>query len=172
MTLVTPVSKKLVPPLMPMMPTCHCTVGVGLPLAAAVKVAVCPAVTVWLTGLVVTTGTVLTVSVAAVLVAVPRLLVKTARYWLPFWVVVTLVRVSAVLVAPEMLANVLPPLVLTCHCTVGLGSPLAAAVNVPVCPAVTAWLAGLVVTAGTVAVTGVFVRLYVALPAPVSAVTV
>jgi len=71
--------------------------------------------------------------------------------------VVTLVRVSAVLVAPEMLANVLPPLVLTCHCTVGVGSPLAAAVNVPVCPAVTVWLPGLVVTAGAVAAVTIWV---------------
>ena len=60
--------------------TCHWTVGAGLPLAAAVKVAVPPSHTVWLAGLVVTLGAVLTVSVAAVVVAVPELLVNTARY--------------------------------------------------------------------------------------------
>ena len=64
----------------PLVLTCHCTVGAGVPVAAAVKVTGWPAVTVWLIGLVVTTGAALTVSVAAVVVAVPTLLVKTARY--------------------------------------------------------------------------------------------
>ena len=32
-----------------------------------------------------------------------------------------------------MFVNVVPPLVLTCHCTVGVGLPLAAAVNVTAC---------------------------------------
>ena len=50
---------------------CHCTVGVGLPLAAAVKIAVPPAFTVTSVGLVVTTGPAVTVSVAAVVVADP-----------------------------------------------------------------------------------------------------
>jgi hypothetical protein len=36
--------------------TCHCTVGVGEPVAAAVKVAVWPAVTVWFAGCVVIIG--------------------------------------------------------------------------------------------------------------------
>ena len=62
---------------------CHWTVGVGEPLAAALKLAVCPAVTVWLAGWLVTTGGVLTVKVAALLVAKPAVLVKTARYRLP-----------------------------------------------------------------------------------------
>ena len=75
----------LVAPLMllqvepPSMLTCHCTVGVGLPVAAAVKVAVCPALTVTLAGLVVTVGAYCTVSVAAAVVAEPTVLVKTAR---------------------------------------------------------------------------------------------
>src|SRR5439155_24526588 len=64
--------------------TCHCTVGAGVPLAAAVKVTLLPACTLWVSGWVVTTGVVLTVSVAAVVVAVPQALVKTARYLLPF----------------------------------------------------------------------------------------
>ena len=59
--------------------------GAGWPLAVAVNVAVLPAATVWLLGLVVTTGAVFTVKVAAVLVADPTLLVKTARYSSPFW---------------------------------------------------------------------------------------
>src|SRR5271166_4710107 len=131
--------------------TCHCTVGVGLPLAAAVKVAVWPAVTVWLAGWVVTEGAnwaVLTVRVAALVVAVPTLLVNTARYSSPFWAVVVLLRVRVVLVAPVMSLKVEPLSVLTCHCTVGVGLPLAAAVKVAVWPAVTVWLAGWVVTEG------------------------
>jgi hypothetical protein len=64
--------------------TCHCTVGDGIPLAAAVKVAFAGAHTVWLVGFVVTDGLVLTVRVAAVVVAFPHVFVKTARYWFPF----------------------------------------------------------------------------------------
>ena len=41
-----------------------------------------------------------------------------------------------------MFVNVVPPLVLTCHCTVGVGLPLAAAVNVTDCPATIVWLSG------------------------------
>jgi len=63
--------------------SCHRTVGTGEPLAAAVKVACPPAQMVWSEGEVVTTGAVLTVKAAAVVVAVPQLLVKTARYCLP-----------------------------------------------------------------------------------------
>ena len=56
--------------------TCHCTVSrCRLPLAAAVKVTLWPALTDWLLGCVVIEST---VSVAALLVSVPLLLVKTA----------------------------------------------------------------------------------------------
>ena len=89
-----------------------------------------------------------TVRVAALVVAVPTLLVKTAWYSSPFWAAVVVLRVRVVLVAPEMLLKVEPPSVLTCHCTVGVGLPLAAAVKVAVWPAVTVWLAGWVVTVG------------------------
>ena len=82
------------------------------------------------------------------MVAVPTLLLKTAWYSSPFWAAAVLLRVRVVLVAPEMLLKVEPPLVLTCHCTVGVGLPLAAAVKVAVWPAVTVWLAGWVVTVG------------------------
>ena len=61
----------------PLVLTCHWTVGVGLPLAAAVKVTL-DAGMFWLTGLVVTTGAVFTVKVAAEDVAELQLLVKTA----------------------------------------------------------------------------------------------
>jgi len=89
-----------------------------------------------------------TVRVAAVLVAVPALLVKTASYSLPFMDVVTLFSVRVVLVAPLMLVQVVPPSLLTCHCTVGVGVPLAAAVKEAGPPAVTVWLLGWVVMAG------------------------
>ena len=47
------------------------------------------------------------------------------------------------------------PLVLLCHCTVGVGVPLAAAVNVAVAPAVTVVPAGWVVMLGADSVTTV-----------------
>src|SRR6516162_5475892 len=134
-TLVS-VSVVLVAPLMALQVTplsvltCHCTVGVGVPLAAAVNDTLAPAVTVWLVGWVVMVGAAVTVRVAALVVALPALLVKTASYSLPFMAVVTLVSVSVGLVAPLMAFQVTPPSVLTSHCTVGVGSPLAAAVNV------------------------------------------
>jgi hypothetical protein len=127
--------------------TCHCTVGVGLPVAAAVNVTFDPAVTVWLSGFVVTVGDEFTVSAAAVVVAEPALFVNTAWYLLPFMDAVTAVSASVDEVAPLMLANS-PPLALTCHCTVGVGLPVAAAVNVALDPAVTVWLTGFVVTTG------------------------
>ena len=68
---------------------CHCTVGEGLPLAAAEKVTALPDATPWLAGLLVTTGAtevvgVVTVSVAADVVAEPPVFVNTARYSLLF----------------------------------------------------------------------------------------
>ena len=60
--------------------TCHCTLGVGLPVAEAVKETEWPAVTVWLVGLEVTMGAYRTVSVALAVVTVPTLLMNTARY--------------------------------------------------------------------------------------------
>ena len=63
--------------------TCHCTVGAGVPVAAACRMTVVPALTAWLAGLVFTAGAMPTVSVAAPLVAGLRLLVKIARYW--YW---------------------------------------------------------------------------------------
>ena len=56
----------------PLLLTSHCTVGVGLAVAAAVKVTLLPAATVWPLGSVVIDGPKSTVSVAAVVVALPR----------------------------------------------------------------------------------------------------
>src|SRR5271163_2892995 len=140
-----------VPP--PFVLTCHCTVGVGDPDAAALNVAVDPAVTVTFAGLVVIVGAVFaafTVKVPAVVVALPAALVKTARYSLPLIATVVPVMLNVVDVAPATFVNVPPLLVLTCHCTVGVGEPVAAAVKVAVAPAVTVKFVGLVVIVGMV----------------------
>src|SRR5205814_7827104 len=92
-----------------------------------------------------TTGSVSTGSAAALVVAVPQELVKTARYCLPLSAA-TVAKLSVPLVAPGM--SVKPEPLSTCHCTVGAGVPLAAAVKVAVPPAQTVWLVGCVVTAG------------------------
>src|ERR1019366_7948820 len=100
-------------------------------------------------------GAATTVSFAAVVVAVPTELVNVARYWFPVWPNVTAgVNVSVADVAPATLLNVTPLSVLTCHCTVGAGFPLAAAVKLGVAPTVTVWFTGFVVTAGAVLGTG------------------
>jgi hypothetical protein len=85
-------------------PFCHWYVGVGVPLAATVKEAEAPAVTVALAGWVVIAGAVvaaLTVSVAAEDVAVPALFDATAVK-LPASPATTLAMVYVALVAPEM----------------------------------------------------------------------
>jgi hypothetical protein len=51
-------------------------------------------------------------------------------------------------VAPLTLLNVAPPSVLTCHCTVGVGVPVAAAVKLVVAPTVSVSLVGFPVIAG------------------------
>ncbi|HXN63629.1 MAG TPA: hypothetical protein VN886_24500 [Acidimicrobiales bacterium] len=67
---------------------CHWTVGVGDPDAVALNEAVDPAATVTLTGWLVIVGGALTgpvtVRVAALVLALPDELVKTARYSRPF----------------------------------------------------------------------------------------
>src|SRR5882757_2393894 len=92
-------------------------------------------------------GPAVTVSVAAVVVALETLLVKTARYWLPESPS-DVEKVKVVEVAPMISVKVPPPLVLICHCTVGVGLPEAAAVKVTVLVAEMLWLKGLVVIAG------------------------
>ncbi|MFX4489874.1 hypothetical protein ABTA82_19690, partial [Acinetobacter baumannii] len=67
-------------------------------------------------------------------VAEATLLVKTARYRLPFCADVTENSASVVVVAPETLVKLSPPSVDTCHWTVGVGEPVAAAVKVAPVP--------------------------------------
>ena len=79
------VSVSAVAPLMllhvlpPFADVCHCTVGAGRPEAEASKIALWPSSTVVLAGCLVTVGGVLTVSVAALLVASPAMFVNLAR---------------------------------------------------------------------------------------------
>jgi hypothetical protein len=89
------------------------------------------------------------VTVAALLVAVPPALVKTALTSQPFTRAVRGPDVYEGEVAPGMvrLVQVLPSIEY-CHCTVGVGVPLAAALNVRVPPDGTDWLIGWVVTTG------------------------
>ena len=69
---------------------CHFTVGVGVPEAAAVKVAVLPALAVWLVGWVVMDGAEFTVNVATfVATSAVMLLVNRARYFVPLSAVVS-----------------------------------------------------------------------------------
>ena len=78
-------------------------------------------------------------------------LVNTARYWVPLsatWA--TKLRVGEF--APGTSVKVWPPSVEDCHCTVGLGSPDAAVVNVTAAPSSTDWSTGCSVTAGATVV--------------------
>ena len=134
----------------PLVLICHCTVGAGVPVPAAVNVTVAPLVTVWLVGLPVITGADNTVRVAAELLVEPAVVENTARYWLPLYVLVVSGVVYVVLVAPPISLQLEPPSVLSCHFTVGAGDAVAAAENVAVAPAFTVVLAGCVVTTGTV----------------------
>jgi hypothetical protein len=112
-----------------------------------------------------------TPNAAAVVVALPTVFVKTARYLFPLCAAVTAVEVNVADVAPPTLLNVTPLSVLTCHCTVGAGLPLAAAVKLALLPAVTVWFAGFIVIAGPWFT--VSVKLCVAsAPAPLCAVNV
>ena len=72
----------------------------------------------------------------------PDPLVNTASYSFPFSAVVVAAMVNVSVVAPDTGEKVAPWSVETCHCTVGVGKPLAAAVKVALWPAVTVWLTG------------------------------
>jgi hypothetical protein len=119
---------------LPLGELCHLYVGVGLPEAAATKVAVWPAVRVRWSGWAVMVGTgrtELNVSNAALLVALPCVFVATMRYCLPLSDAASTGVVYETAVAPAMSAQELP-LGELCHLYVGVGLPEAAAVNVTV----------------------------------------
>ena len=91
-------------------------------------------------------GMELTVNTAAVEFTVPAMFVHTARYCLLLSAVVV-VNDNVPDVALLMLFQVVP-LVLSCHCTVGAGLPLAAEIKLAVKPAHLVCVDGCVVTAG------------------------
>src|SRR5262245_28631056 len=84
---------------------------------------------------------------AAVVVALPAELLNTARKRRPLSGAAA-VKLYVLDVADAMLLKVVPPSVLTCHCIVGVGSPLAKAVKDACCPATTVRLDGFCVTDG------------------------
>ena len=127
---------------------CHWYVSGAVPAAATVKVAVAPAVTIAFAGCVVMDGAAaaeLTVSVAAVLVALPALFVTTHRNEAPLSAEVVAGVVYEALVAPEMFA------LFRCHWYASGAVPVAATVKVAVAPAVTVAFAGCVVIDGATA---------------------
>ena len=93
-------------------------------------------------------GIAFTVNVAAFEFTVPALLVHEARYCLPLTPVVA-ATFKVRLVAPLILVQVVP-LVLSCHCTVGAGLPLAAELKLTFVPAQVVCDDGCVVTVGDV----------------------
>ena len=80
------------------------------------------------------TGVGLTVNVAALEFTVAPVFVHTARYCLLLSAVVV-ANDKVLAVAPVMLLQADPPFVLTCHCTVGTGVPLAAELKLAFTPA-------------------------------------
>jgi hypothetical protein len=126
---------------------CHCSVGPGAPLAAAVNDATAPVQTLLLTGSRVTAGAVLTVNVATAEAMLPQVFENTARNWLLLCDALA-GKLNGLDVAPGILVNPAP--LLACHCNVGPGAPLAAAVNDATAPVQTPALTGSSVTAGAV----------------------
>jgi hypothetical protein len=88
----------------------------------------------------------LTVNVAPLEFIEPTLFVHTARYCLVLSAIVV-ANVKVLLTAPLIFVQVVP-FVLTCHCTIGVGEPLAAEVKLTLLPEQIACETGCVVTAG------------------------
>ena len=101
-------------------------------------------------GALVTTGGAATDRVAAVVVAVPEALVKTARNCVPSSARAAVAEYDDE-VAPAMSVQVVPPSVECCHCTVGSGTPDAAAAREKGPTPGRARLAGDAVTTGAAA---------------------
>jgi len=85
-------------------------------------------------------GMELTVNTAALEFTVPAMFVHTARYCLLLSAVVV-VNDKVPAVAPLMLFQIVP-FVLSCHCTVGAGPPLAAELKIAFTPAHLVCVAG------------------------------
>ena len=130
----------------PSVETCHWTVGVGVPEAEAVKVALLPTQTEAFDGFPVMAPAVLTVRIAAVVVTgEPQELLSTARKRLLFCAAIV-VNDNVGFVPPAMLINVVPPFVEICHWMVAVGTAVEATVKFAVEPAQTVRFEGFVVT--------------------------
>jgi hypothetical protein len=123
------------------------TVGAGLPVAVTTNATLLEH---WLgaLGTVMSAGqemvgTVFTVSVAIAELMLPQMLENTARNWLLLCEMLA-AKLNGLLVAPGIFVN--PPPLSACHCNVGAGKPLPAAVNDATAPAHTFVLTGFVVT--------------------------
>ena len=92
-------------------------------------------------------GAVFTVRVATAELVLPQVLENTARNWLLLCDALA-GKLNGLDAAPGMLVNPLP--LLACHCSVGVGKPLPAAVNDTRAPVQTLLLSGSMVTAGAV----------------------
>jgi hypothetical protein len=134
--------------------TDHATLGVGVPEAAAEKEAVVFAGAETFSGSVVTTGAtvvaVVTVNVAGAVVALPPALVNVAWNSQPLSEDVA-VNAYVVDVAPEIVLQLAPEFVETDHATLGVGVPVAPALNAAVDPPVTVRLDGERITLGATA---------------------
>lgn len=121
----------------------------AVPVAATVNEAVFPAITVWLAGCVVMAGAttaLVTVSTAALLVALPAVLLTSA---------VNCALLAEVVSAGVVYVDDVAPLIAVpfiFHWYVMGDVPVAAMLNVAVCPAVIFALAGCVEIAGAIAV--------------------
>ena len=142
--------------------TCHCSVGVGEPVAAPLNVAVAPTATVVLPGLSRIVGAYVAtpepgggvppdptpLRLATPLVAVPAVFVATSWKRSPAIPAVTPATLNMPVVVPlygatSLTFDQLPaPPTWTCHCSVGVGDPVAAPLNVAVAPTATTVLPG------------------------------
>ena len=94
------------------------------------------------------------------MVTVPQALLNTACSSRPFRFNPTLLKLKVVFVPLLIFDQLLPPFVLACHCTVGVGFPFAAATKAAVPPAQTVKLVGEPVTTGVVPMTSVNVTAF------------
>jgi hypothetical protein len=142
----------------PSVETCHWTAST-LPVALALKVAMLPATIDWLAGWITTVGGTTTVGVTALVVAKPALFVNTARYsvFASVFVAEMIVRTDVafvpatlVVTVPAAGVHIDPPLIDCCQAAVGIGLPVAAAVNVNGWPRMAVVATGCSVTTGAV----------------------
>ena len=122
-----------------------------MPAAATVNDTACPASTVWSVGCSPKLGLTplaVTVTVALVLVAFPARFVATQRKTVPLSARVSGTVVNVPPFAPKISAKLTAPGACTCHCNAGVGTPVAAAVNVAACVSLTVAFRGCTTNCG------------------------